>query len=85
LVGMVGERFKRSEARPVRAGGALGSENVGLSNRKSGEIPGRRKPEVSLAMKISQGLAGPNPCPVKRGCGDGEQVNIPAPHNVSKG
>jgi hypothetical protein len=30
-----------------------------MSNRKSGEIPDRRKPKVSLAMDISQGLGGP--------------------------
>ena len=43
----------------VRKGGALRSKNVGMSNRNSGEIPGRRKPKVSLAMVISQGLGGP--------------------------
>ena len=30
-----------------------------MSNRKSGEIPDRRKLKVSLAMNISQGLGGP--------------------------
>ena len=34
-------------------------ENVGTSNRNSGEIPEHRKPKVSLAMLISQGLGGP--------------------------
>jgi len=43
----------------VRQGGAIGSENVGMSNRNPGESPGRRKPKVSLAMTISQGLGGP--------------------------
>ena len=32
-----------------------------MSNRKAGESPARRKPKVSLAMVISQGLGGPNP------------------------
>ena len=32
-----------------------------MSNHKSGERPDRRKPKVSLAMSISQGLGGPNP------------------------
>ena len=31
---MVGERSLCTEAGPVRAGGAQGSENVGISNRK---------------------------------------------------
>ena len=34
-------------------------ENVGISNRKSGERPDHRKPKVSLAMFINQGLADP--------------------------
>ena len=47
----------------VRYCGAIGSENVGMSNRKPGESPGRRKPKVSLAMTINQGLGGPNRVP----------------------
>ncbi len=39
--------------------GAIGSENVGMSNRNAGEIPAHLKPKVSLAMTISQGLGGP--------------------------
>ena len=39
--------------------GALGRENVGMSNRKSGESPDRRKPEVSSAMTIIGGLGDP--------------------------
>ena len=31
-------------------GGAIGSENVGMSNHNTGEIPVHRKPKVSLAM-----------------------------------
>jgi len=58
-------------------GGAMGSENVGMSNRKPGESPGRRKPKVSLAMTISQGLGGPNPN-TERCLRDGQPVNIPA-------
>jgi len=45
----------------ARQGGAIGSENVGMSNRKSPENGDRRKPKVSLAMTISQGLGDPNP------------------------
>lgn len=40
-------------------GGALRRENVGMSNRKSGESPDRRKPEVSSAMSIIGGLGVP--------------------------
>ena len=58
---MVGERPLCSEAHAVRRGGAQGSENVGTSNRNAGEIPAHRKPKVSLAMVISQGLVGPKP------------------------
>ena len=34
-----------------------------MSNRKSGENPDRRKPKVSLAMFVNQGLGGPKSCP----------------------
>ena len=39
-------------------GGVLGSENADMSNDKPGEIPGRRKPEVSWAMLVIPGLVG---------------------------
>ena len=55
--------------------GVLGSENVGTSNRKGGEIPSRRNTKVSFAMIISEGLVGPKPM-TKVG-GDGHMVNIP--------
>ena len=86
----VGERFKCSEAYGVNRGGALGSENVGMSNRKSGESPDRRKPEVSSAMVISGGLGVPKRNPASflpiliytgksvAGDRDGQPVNIPA-------
>ncbi len=47
-----------------------------MSNRNSGENPERRKPKVSLAMPISQGLGGPKGKP--KGVPDGQPVNIPA-------
>ena len=34
-----------------------------MSNRKSDEISDHRKPKVSLAMIINQGLGGPNRVP----------------------
>ena len=47
-----------------------------MSNRKPGESPGHRKPKVSLAMAISQGLGGPKVNP--KGVAEGQPVNIPA-------
>lgn len=38
--------------------GANGREYADMSNVKPGEIPGRRKPEVSRATSIAPGLAG---------------------------
>ena len=76
-IGVVGERSKRSEAHAARRGGALRSENVGTSNRKIREIRIRRKPKVSLAMVISQGLVGPKA--MAKAAANGQQVNIPAP------
>jgi hypothetical protein len=55
----------------------MGSENVGTSNRKSGEIPGHRKPKVSLAMIISQGLVGPKS--MAKAGDNGHGVNIRRP------
>ena len=46
---MVGEHSKRVEVRPVRAGGVLGRENVGMSNRKVSEKLAPRKSKVSSA------------------------------------
>jgi len=37
-----------------------------MSNHNSAENAEHRKPEVSLAMTISQGLGGPNPIPKGR-------------------
>jgi len=64
----------------VRRSGAERSENVGISNRNLGESPRHRKPKVSLAMTIIQGLGGPKVNP--KGVADGQQVNIPAPKYI---
>ena len=45
----------------VRCGGALSSENAGMSNHKAGENPAHRKSKVSWAMMINPGLVGPKP------------------------
>ena len=62
-------------SRTVRSGGALSSENVGMSNHKAGENPARRKSKVSWATVIVPGLVGPKPR--RSSVGDGQQVNIP--------
>ena len=56
-------------------GGASGSENVGTSNRKEGEIPSRRNTKVSFAMLINEGLVGPKE--MVKTVSDGHIVNIP--------
>jgi hypothetical protein len=38
-VGVVEEYSKRAEAGPARAGGLLGSKNVGISSKNQGENP----------------------------------------------
>ena len=77
---MVGERPYLLRSSTVRLGGALRSENVGMSNHNSDERSEHRKPKVSLAMSISQGLGDPKGQP--RGEPDGQPVNIPAPGHV---
>ena len=58
-----------------RYGGALSSENAGISNLKTGENPVGRKSKVSRATVIVPGLVGPKPRRIS--VGDGQQVNIP--------
>ena len=61
-------------SRRVTDCGALGRENVGLSNRIAGESPAHRKSKVSLAMVFNQGLGGPKANP--KGVADGQWINI---------
>ena len=63
------EAFQAQRSRRGTDCGALGSENVGMSNHNLGEIPRHRKFEVSLAMVFSQGLVGPKANP--KGAADG--------------
>ena len=63
-------------SRRVTDCGALGRENVGLSNRIPDESSGHRKSKVSLAMVFNQGLGGPKVNP--KGEADGQQINISA-------
>ena len=65
--------MRRSQV--VRPGGAVSSENAGISNLKTGENPVGRKSKVSRATVIVPGLVGPKPRRI--GVGDGHQVNIP--------
>ncbi len=55
LNGSVGERCQGVEAGAVRPGGALRSENAGMSSDNPGENPGHRKPKVSYATLIGVG------------------------------
>ena len=47
----------------MRRAGADRRENAGMSNRKEGKTPSRRKPKVSSAMLIIGGLGGPKDNP----------------------
>ena len=73
---VVGEHPYTVEARPVRAGGGIGRENVGMSNRKARENRAPRKSKVSSATKIDGGLGGPKA--MAKAAADGQLVNIPA-------
>jgi len=53
----------------VSRGGALRSEDAGISNKKAGENPARRKSKVSWATRIVPGLADPKARP--KGVTDG--------------
>jgi hypothetical protein len=55
---VVEERSRTRRSPRVTEGGVPGSENADMSNDKGGEIPPRRKPEVSWAMLIIPGLVG---------------------------
>ena len=77
----VGKCSKCGEAEGVSHRGALGSKNVGMSNRNVSEILTRRKSKVSWAMSINPGLGGPKARP--KGVVDGQPVNIPAPQYYS--
>ena len=63
----------------MRFGGALRSENVGMSSDNLCENQRHRKSEVSYATLIGVGLVGPKAYP--KGKVDGQLVNIPAPSN----
>jgi len=64
-------------SQPVRVGGALGSENAGMSSVRNVSKRSHRMAEVSAARFILGGLVGPKPRP--KGVGDGQTVDIPLP------
>ena len=53
----------------MRAGGALRSENVGISSKNSVENTEHRKPKVSWATQIDPGLVGPKVSPPQSATG----------------
>ncbi len=59
----------RAEAADVSHGGVQGSKNAGISSKKAGVNPARRKSEVSWATRIAPGLVGPKARP--KGVTDG--------------
>ena len=61
----------------MKFGGALRSENVGMSSDNLCENQRHRKSEVSYATLIGVGLVGPKEQP--KGESDGQLVKIPAP------
>ena len=61
----------------MRTGGALGSENAGMSSVRNVSKRSHRMAEVSAARFILGGLVGPKPRP--KSVGDGQPVNIPVP------
>jgi hypothetical protein len=64
-------------SRLVRDGGALRSENAGMSSVRNVSKRSHRMAEVSAARFILGGLVGPKPRP--KGVGDGQTVDIPLP------
>lgn len=73
---MVGEHSKGVEAAAARRGGALGRENVGMSNHNPNEKLEPRKSKVSVALAINHGLGDPKV--MAKAAADGQPVNIPA-------
>lgn len=73
---MVGEHSDSVEARPARASGGFGRENVGMSSHNPNEKLEPRKPKVSVALAINHGLGGPKA--MAKAAADGQTVNIPS-------
>lgn len=65
----VGEHFNCCEALAARRCGAIGRENVGMSNHYPNEKLGPRKSKVSVPLAIKDGLGGPKPMAKAEGDG----------------
>ena len=74
---MVGERSKQRRSHIVRSGGALGSENAGVSSEMWVRIPHTDRPRIPGEGSSALGKSGPKARP--KGVVDGQQVDIPAP------
>ena len=60
---LVEDCSQRDEATGVSHGGVLRSKNAGISSKKAGANPARRKSKVSWATRIVPGLVGPKARP----------------------
>ena len=60
---VVEEHFQGVEVGSARTDGALGRENVGISNKNWSENLQHRKSEVSWATQLDPGLVGPKARP----------------------
>ena len=63
LTELVEECSIRAEAVGVSRGGVYGSKNAGISSKKAGDNPARRKSKVSWATRIDPGLVDPKASP----------------------
>ena len=77
-VGVSGRRaFQGRRSRTGRTGGALGSENAGMSSERRVRIPSTECLRFPEEGSSAQGQSGPKSRP--KGVDDGQQVDIPVP------
>ena len=74
---MVGERSNRRRSYSVSGGGAIRSENAGVSSEMQVRILHTDRPRFPGEGPSALGKSGPNSSP--RGVDDGQQVDIPVP------
>jgi hypothetical protein len=76
--GVSGRRaFQGRRSQIVRTGGALGSENAGMSSERRVRIPSTECLRFPEEGSSAQGQSGPKSRP--KGVDDGQQVDIPVP------
>ena len=73
----VGERSKQRRSHTVRSGGALGSENAGVSSEMQVRILHTDRPRFPGEGSSALGKSGPKARP--KGVVDGQLVDIPVP------